>query len=159
MMSFGWESLVGFGLKGTPGQSAPQQKEKTDSNGIKEKVKQFLAQLLPNNYQTLKQVNSHYLTLQDDKEMMPLVQVQQVLFQNITDCCKICRNWHKHFFWSQPDLDSSSQSDIKVENNSVQMVVWAKYLPDYMGSLTWTSLFPYLSPDYTEKGMYTNFFV
>lgn len=52
MVSFAWEGLVDFGLKGTPEQSAPQQKEKTDSNRIKEKVKPFLAQLLPNTYQT-----------------------------------------------------------------------------------------------------------
>lgn len=52
MVSFAWEGFVDSGLKGTPDQSAPQQKEKTDSNRIKEKVKQFLAQLLPYNYQT-----------------------------------------------------------------------------------------------------------
>lgn len=88
MMSFGWESLVGFGLKGTPGQSAPQQKEKTDSNGIKEKVKQFLAQLLPNNYQTLKQVNSHYLTLQDDKVMMPLFKCNKCFSRTLQTAAK-----------------------------------------------------------------------
>lgn len=88
MMSFGWEGLVDFGLKGTPGQSAPQQKEKTDYNGIKEKVKQFLAQLLPNNYQTLKQVNSHYLTLQDDTVMMALFKCNKCFFRKLQTAAK-----------------------------------------------------------------------
>lgn len=42
------------------------------------------------------------------------VQVQQVLFQKITDYCKTCRNWHKVFLWFQPALNSFSQSNIKM---------------------------------------------